>query len=127
MPGVADGQHDDAARQAQRQADRRLLRLYVQQEIFCQVTRRVLDVRRAVAVRAEDPAGHTATIVMTGDAWDAGKERILANAARGGVKTEVLDGRELHRRPSRGGVREKKALVQQPPGSSRPSGPVPRA
>jgi hypothetical protein len=128
MSGLADGQRDDeAARQVQRQVDRTSLRFYVQQAIFCQVTRRVLDVRRAVALRAEDTAGRVATVVMTADAWDANREKVLANAAKASIKTEVLDGRELHRRTPQGGQRGKHLPVQQPPQSPHPSGPVPRA
>jgi hypothetical protein len=58
MPDLADGQRDDEpARQVRRAVDRNSLRFYVQQAIFCQVTGHVLDVRQAVALRAEDPAG----------------------------------------------------------------------
>lgn len=127
MPDLSDGRRDDeAARQVQRAVDRSSLRFYVQQAIVCQVTGRVLDVRRAVALRAEDPAGRSVTVVMTSDAWDANKDRILANAARGALKTEVLDGRELHRRTSQGRSRGKMPPVQQPPQSAWASGPAPR-
>jgi hypothetical protein len=121
MPDLSDGRRDDeAARQVQRAVDRGSLRFYVQQAIVCQVTGRVLDVRRAVALRAEDPAGHAVTVVMTS------KDRILANAARGALKTEVLDGRELHKRTSQGRSRGKRPPVQQPPQSPGASGPAPR-
>jgi hypothetical protein len=127
MPGPAGSRDDDeAARQVRRHIDKSSLRFYVQRQIFCQITGQVLDVRRAVALRAEDPAGHTATVVMTGDAWDASKEKVLANAAAGGIKTEVLDGRELHKRARQGGRRRMMVPVQ-PPQSPRPGGPVPRA
>ena len=128
MPGLADGQRDDAAaRHLQRQVDRASLRFYVQQAIFCRLTGRVLDQRRAVAVLAKDTAGRVATVVMTADAWDASKDKIPANAARASIKTEVLDGRELHKRTPQRSQRDNHPPVQRPPQSPRPSGPVPRA
>jgi len=128
MSDPAGGQRDDeAAQRIQRQVDRSSLRFYVQRAIFCQVTGKILDQRRAVAVRAEDSAGRGATIVMTADAWDASKEKMLANAAAAGLKTEVLDGRELHKRTPQGRRRGQQSLIQHPPQSPRPGGPAPRA
>jgi hypothetical protein len=127
MPGLPDGQRDDeAARHLRHRVEKETLKFHVQRAIFCQVTGRVLDVRRAVALRAEDPAGRTATVVMTGDAWDANKKRLLANAAAAALKTEVLDGRQLHKRTPQGGRRGKAVALQPPPPSPRASGPAPR-
>jgi hypothetical protein len=63
----------------------------VQRQMFCQISGKILDKRKAVLVIPSV----SGMVVMTADVWDARKELATTEMGKAGVTFEVYDGREL--------------------------------
>ncbi len=70
------------------------VRAAVMRMITCQRTGKVLDMRTAVYVLLVKGELRRA-YVFTGDAWDAMKDDVAADAVAAGATIEVTDGREV--------------------------------
>lgn len=75
-----------------REGQRQVLLAAVQREIFCPVSKEVLDVRSAVLVIPS--VGRS--VVMTAAVFDEKAEILVVGTAAADVTFEVYDGRELY-------------------------------
>lgn len=70
------------------------LRFAVQRQITCQRSGKLLDERTAVYVRV-DNGNAAASEVMAAAAWDEIAAVVIDVCAKGGVKLEIIDGRQV--------------------------------
>ncbi len=91
------GQHDAV----QRAVNREILRAAVMRQITCPRSGQVLDVRRAVLVTVSRGEQTVAMQVLDAAAYDEIAEQLRQHCEGNALRLELLDGRELHRRPKR--------------------------
>lgn len=77
-----------------------VLKFVVQSKIFDDITKRVVDIRRAVLVRLLEPASKDddrelvrVSFLFNGDTWDEHKVKLLRSADERNLRVEVIDGR----------------------------------